>query len=90
MTKHYNVIVSGKVQGVFYRASTKQKADELGVAGFVENLPEGTVYMEAEGEQRLLDELVQWCKRGPQGARVDNVEVTEGELMNFERFEIKR
>jgi acylphosphatase len=90
MTKHYNVIVSGKVQGVFYRASTKQKADELGVAGFVENLPEGTVYMEAEGEQRLLDELVQWCKRGPHGARVDNVEVTEGELMNFERFEIKR
>jgi acylphosphatase len=90
MLKHYNVSVRGKVQGVFYRASTKEKADELGVKGFVENIPDGSVYLEAEAEQHLLDELVQWCKRGPQGAAVDNVEVNEGEVMNYDRFEIRR
>jgi acylphosphatase len=90
MLKHYNVSVRGKVQGVFYRASTKDKAEELGVKGFVENIPDGSVYLEAEAEQHLLDELVQWCKRGPQGAAVDNVEVNEGEVMNYDRFEIRR
>jgi acylphosphatase len=90
MKKHYKLIVSGRVQGVFYRASTKQKADELGIVGFVQNLADGTVYVEAEAEEHLLDELIQWCKHGPIAARVDHVDVREGLVMNYEGFEVRR
>lgn len=90
MIKHYNVTISGKVQGVFFRASTKDKADGLGVKGYVKNLPDGNVYMEAEADQHELDKLVQWCKRGPIGASVENVEVSEAEVNGYDKFEIIR
>lgn len=56
--KHYNITVSGKVQGVFYRASTKEKAEQLGIKGFVRNQSDGTVYIEAEGEVSQLDAFI--------------------------------
>jgi acylphosphatase len=90
MQKHYNVIIRGKVQGVFYRASTKDKAIELGIKGYVMNMDDGSVYLEAEADQLQLDKLIQWCKRGPIGARVEHVEVKESELMNYENFDIRR
>ncbi len=90
MTKHYNITISGKVQGVFFRASTKGKARSLGISGYAMNLADGNVYVEAEAGQAELDEFVQWCKRGPMGARVDKVDVKEAEVMRYETFEIRK
>lgn len=88
--KHVNMYVSGKVQGVFYRASTKTKADELGLCGFVQNMNDGRVYVEAEGKEELLEQLIDWCRVGPLGARVDGVEIKEDAVKNFSGFEIRR
>jgi acylphosphatase len=60
-----SILVTGHVQGVFYRASTKAKADELGITGFVQNRPDGKVYIEAEGTDEELDLFKTWCSKGP-------------------------
>lgn len=88
--KHVNIRVAGKVQGVFFRASTKQKADELGVRGFVRNEHDGSVYIEAEGDEEQLTRFVAWCGHGPAHARVESCEVTAGDIMRFTGFEIRR
>ncbi|HNP95437.1 MAG TPA: acylphosphatase [Cyclobacteriaceae bacterium] len=87
---HLAIRVTGKVQGVFYRASTRDKARSLGLCGFVKNENDGSVYIEAEGDKEKLDQFVNWCKQGPPNARVDKVEVAEREIKNFTQFEIKR
>lgn len=87
--KHLNVLVKGKVQGVYFRASTKAVADQLGVKGFVLNQPDGTVYLEAEGDAMALDFLLDFCNEGPYDAEVEAVEVTETtELKHFKNFEV--
>lgn len=88
--KHFDIIVSGKVQGVFFRASAKEAAERLGVKGFAQNQSNGSVYIEAEGVEERLTKFVDWCKQGPPRAQVTDVELTEGAVKNFERFEIKR
>jgi acylphosphatase len=88
--KHLNIRISGKVQGVFYRASTKESADRLGIKGFVRNEGNGDVYIEAEGEEGQLKLFLEWCQRGPTRARVENVEVVESSLVNFLLFEVRR
>lgn len=88
MIKHYNIIITGKVQGVFFRKSAKDKAQELGIKGVVKNKPEGSVYIEAEGEEAILGEFIVWCKKGPSQAKVDDVIVTEGSVVDYEKFEI--
>jgi acylphosphatase len=75
MPTHYTIVISGKVQGVFYRASAKQKAEELGIKGFAQNLPNGNVLIEAEGEESQLKELISWCRQGPPNAHVSNAHV---------------
>lgn len=90
MLKHLNIKVRGKVQGVFFRASTKQMADLLGVDGFVRNEPDGAVYLEAEGEEEAVFKLVHWCHHGPDNAVVEQVSVTEGEMKSYAGFEIRR
>lgn len=90
MRKCFQIRVYGKVQGVFFRASTKQKADELGVKGFVKNEPDGSVYVEAEAEEQVLTTFLNWCKRGPSNARVERCDVTEVQVQNFPVFEIRR
>ncbi|WP_276499601.1 acylphosphatase [Pontibacter litorisediminis] len=83
--------VHGKVQGVFFRASTQEKAQELGLTGFVQNEPDGTVYLEAEGDAGALKQLEQWAHDGPRRAEVAKVEVEEKqELQGFEDFEQRR
>lgn len=82
--------VIGKVQGVFYRASTKSRADELGVKGFVRNEPDGSVYIEAEGSAEAIEHFVRWCKQGPPRAVVDHINVEEQPLKNFNRFIVSR
>jgi len=90
-TKHIAIRVHGKVQGVFFRASTQEKAEELGLTGFVQNEPDGTVYLEAEGTAESLKKLEQWVHQGPRRAHVEKVAVEEQEeLAGFSKFEQRR
>jgi len=88
--KHISINISGKVQGVFFRASTKDAAEKLGIAGFVRNESDGSVYVEAEGEDERLKKFVEWCHHGPKQAVVDHVRLKEGSLKGFTKFEVKR
>jgi acylphosphatase len=87
---HYNITVTGKVQGVFFRASTKKMADLLGLKGFVCNQPNGDVYIEAEGDENMLTKFIQWCHHGPEKAEVKYVSVNYGDAANFTMFEVRR
>lgn len=89
MIEHRVIRVSGRVQGVFFRQSTKQKAVELGVVGFVRNESDGTVTIEAEGDPAALDALIAWCHEGPTYATVERVDVEDGTLKHFTRFEVR-
>jgi len=86
--KHLNISIRGKVQGVFFRLTAKAVADQVGVRGFVVNLKDGSVYIEAEGDDFALDSLLEFCQEGPEGAIVESVEVKEGELKGFSNFEV--
>lgn len=86
----YSIIVSGKVQGVFYRQSTKEKAVATGITGTVENLSTGQVKIMATGTKEQIETLVNWCKQGPPKAMVTRVEITELPLQSFDQFSIKR
>ena len=87
--KHYKIRVEGDVQGVFYRSSTKNKAQELGINGYAENTNDGNVYIEAEGKEDHLRKLIQWCEEGPDTAKVSHLEYQEGDVKNYEKFEIR-
>lgn len=86
MKKHLKIRVHGKVQGVYFRASAVDKAHLYGVAGFTRNERDGTVYIEAEGEEENLKKFVAWCYIGPPRAVVENVVVEEGDLKNYQNF----
>lgn len=86
--KHLNIRVTGKVQGVFFRDSTRKKAIELGIKGFVRNEQEGSVYIEAEGDKESLDKFTEWCRHGPDRAQVDHVAINEDAIESFDSFEI--
>jgi len=86
--KHLDITVTGLVQGVWFRASTKEQAELIGITGFVRNQADGSVYLEAEGSEEGLEVLVKWLRQGPSAARVDNLEIKESELQNFPDFEI--
>ncbi len=88
--KHFNIRVSGKVQGVFFRASTKEKAQGLNLTGFVRNDEDGSVYIEAEGEAENLNLFMVWCRKGPASALVDDCKVSEAPLKGFQNFTIQR
>ena len=88
MNKHFNIIVHGTVQGVWFRDSTLKEAQKHGIKGFVRNEPDGSVYVEAEGQRDKLDELVNWCHSGPEKAVVTSVDVSEGDLKYFNEFSI--
>lgn len=88
--KHVNIVVAGRVQGVFFRASACEVANQLRISGFVRNEPDGTVYIEAEGDEPQLERFIAWCKKGPPRAHVARVETSEAGLKNFTSFEITR
>jgi len=84
------VIVSGRVQGVFYRAKTKNTADRLGVKGYVKNLPDGSVEAVFEGEHLVVSQMIEWCRKGPAAAKVEHVLTEKAEtLSKFSSFEIR-
>lgn len=86
--KHLNITVTGKVQGVFYRATCKAVADQLGVKGFVLNQPDGSVYIEAEGDSFELEALLEFCHEGPDRAEVAEVLSEEAPLQGFKNFDV--
>ena len=86
--KHLNITIRGKVQGVSFRVTTKAVANQLGITGFIKNQVDGSVYAEAEGKDFELDNFVDWCHEGPEGAQVEKAEITQGELQNYRNFEI--
>lgn len=90
MKRHLNIKIYGQVQGVFFRYSAQEKAEELKIAGFARNEPDGSVYIEAEGEEGDLKSFLEWCENGPDSANVEKVgyEFTNG-IRNFNRFDIK-
>ena len=82
--------ITGRVQGVFYRAATVQQAQCLGLTGWVMNCPDGSVEAVAEGVKPKLEEFIAWCHRGPRGARVAQVDVSWHEAENtFRSFTIR-
>jgi acylphosphatase len=88
MQRHY--IIHGRVQGVFFRDSTRHKARELGVGGWVRNRPEGTVEAVAQGDPEAVSALEQWFRDGgPRHARVDELEVSEQEEGVHPSFEVR-
>ena len=83
--------VRGLVQGVYYRASTVESAERLGVSGWVRNCPDGSVELEAEGPTAAVEALLAWCRTGPAGARVAGVDVEWVAATGSERsFRVKR
>ena len=85
-----HLIIKGRVQGVFYRASAKQAATELGVTGWVKNTDAGDVEMVTTGTDEQLRKFVEWCKVGPTHAKVVEVVMNNMAEENFKNFEIKR
>ncbi len=83
------VIIEGRVQGVFFRQHTQEEAFRLGVKGWVKNRRDGRVEAVFEGEQERVDQIIQWCHRGPSEARVAQVHVTlENYTGEFEDFSV--
>jgi acylphosphatase len=82
------LLIHGRVQGVFYRASAHRQARMLGLSGYVENLDDGSVGVVAEGEEAAIERLIAWCRVGPPSARVSRIDVTRapasGEFTDFE------
>jgi acylphosphatase len=80
------VVVRGRVQGVFYRVETRERARSLGISGWVRNAPDGSVEAVFEGERERIDSLIAWCSRGPSLARVEDVQVEWSEPVGEEGF----
>lgn len=88
--KRAHLIISGSVQGVFFRYTTRQLAQDLGLAGWAMNRRDGKVEVVAEGEAEKVEKLVKWCHKGPEGALVSDVDITWQKPTNeFDSFHIK-
>jgi len=89
MQARLHVIVSGDVQGVFFRAGVQDQAMRLELRGWVRNNPDGTVELVAEGERPALERLLSWCSHGPAGATVSRLDHEWGEPGGFPDFRIR-
>ncbi len=87
--KRVRVRARGLVQGVFFRAETRSRAESLGLAGWVRNAPDGSVEAVFEGDSDRVDSMVEWFRRGPAGARVDELEVTDEEPAGEAGFQVR-
>jgi acylphosphatase len=83
------VQVRGRVQGVFFRADARARAESLGVAGWIRNLPDGRVEAVFEGEDEQVESMVEWCRRGPAGAEVEEVHVEREEPAGETGFRVR-
>ena len=89
MRARKRVVVTGRVQGVFFRDSTRQRAESAGVAGWVRNTPDGSVEAVFEGDPTAVEELVEFCRRGPSRAEVEKVEVEEEQPDGLSGFDVR-
>ena len=87
---HYSIWVKGKVQGVFFRASTKDAAERLGVCGWVRNEPDGSVHIEAEAPEEKMEQFIKWCRQGPRFAHVHSIHFETGSVKGYKDFTIQR
>ena len=85
-----HLFVKGKVQGVFYRATAKKIADRLKLTGWIRNTKDDDVEISATGDEEQLKQFINWCKQGPEKAKVEDVIVTEETEKFFTDFEIVR
>jgi len=85
-----SIKITGRVQGVWFRASAKNEADRLGLQGIVKNLPDGRVYIAVSGNLDAIDAFISWCHTGPELARVESVEVVPTDPMQYQGFEVDR
>jgi acylphosphatase len=90
MQQTISITITGKVQGVYYRQSAKEKARELGLTGQVKNQPDGNVHITATGTKEQLALFTDWCKKGPPRAVVTGVQITDLPLKLFDHFTIVR
>jgi acylphosphatase len=87
--KRAEVTVHGMVQGVFFRVETRDRARSLGLSGWVTNAQDGTVRAAFEGDDERVESMVEWCRRGPSGARVEDVDVSWVEPESEQGFSIR-
>ena len=88
--KTVHLLISGKVQGVFYRASAKDEAESLAINGWIRNTENGSVEATITGSEEAIEQFINWCKQGPPQARVDHVAVTQKPDEGFREFKIIR
>lgn len=84
-----HLLVQGRVQGVFFRASTEKKAVELGLSGWVRNCEDGSVEVHAEGDRENLDQFIAWCRKGPPLAKVNELDVNWISTEGLKSFEVR-
>ncbi len=89
MTARAHLIISGRVQGVYYRAFTQNTALRLGLHGWVRNMPDGGVEAVFEGQRQLIEQAISACKKGPSGSRVDHIAAAWQEPSGEQGFEIR-
>jgi acylphosphatase len=87
-TRH--LLISGKVQGVFFRETSRRLAEKLHISGWIKNCPDGKVEAMITGEKSDVEQFIEFCKAGPERAFVENVEVSKRETTGFQKFEIIR
>ncbi len=87
--QHYNIRITGSVQGVGFRYTAKNMAVAYRIRGFVKNEYDGAVYIEAEGEEENLRQFIRWCRKGPVSGRVTDIYVEPGEYQGFKSFSIR-
>jgi acylphosphatase len=85
-----HLIIKGKVQGVFYRATARDEAEKLGLTGWIKNTSEGNVEVVVNGSQEHIDRYIAWCWKGPSRAKVESVEVKDLQEERFDGFQIIR
>ncbi len=88
--KSLKLIVTGKVQGVFYRKNTQQKAKEFNLVGWVKNNTNGTVEIFIQGHQTDIQKMIDWCWQGPKNAAVSHIEIEESLPKNYSEFNVIR
>ncbi len=89
MKKGVTVNIYGRVQNVGFRYYTQKKAQDLNIRGYVQNMPDGSVYAEAEGEPEKVDRFIDFCRKGPGWARVDKVNVQQAPVKEQNEFKIR-
>lgn len=86
---HKNIQIFGRVQGVGFRYSARLAARSYGIKGYIRNMPDGSVYLEAEGPENNIMEFVKWCRKGPDFAFIDHINVVDASLNKYESFEVR-